>query len=187
MPKESRIEEVNEYRDRIIEFVTVKAKDVAPNTRNWRKHGGDQRRTLDALLRRIGKGDILKAYRNGAGELVFLDGHLRADLNPNESWHVAILDLTDEEAELYLAAHDSITGMAEIDSDKIKDLLSRVKDMDAGLKSMFGKMVAAMDEEESYQDDDGSDFEDHDNGEYEIKNQGKGVVTCPGCGEKFIP
>lgn len=115
-------------KNRILEVKTVKASDLDPNAGNWRMHPHAQKVALKDVVEQVGLIDVLLAYkspRNG-GALTLIDGHLRHSLDPDIEWPVAILDVTDEEADLILATHDPITGMANTDGELLKSLLENV-------------------------------------------------------------
>jgi hypothetical protein len=61
------------------------------------------------------------------GELTFIDGHLRKQLDPDEIWNVAILDLDDEEADKLLLSYDYLTGQAGIEPFVLKGLVDSVQ------------------------------------------------------------
>jgi len=70
-------------RNRIVDLQFVRAGELDPNPRNWRRHPPEQRRALQALLREIGYADAVIARRDGP-RLVLLDGHLRKGLDPDQ-------------------------------------------------------------------------------------------------------
>jgi hypothetical protein len=70
-------------RDRVVELLRVRAGDLAPNPRNWRRHPERQRAALRGLLRQIGYADALLARREG-DSLALIDGHLRQSLDPEQ-------------------------------------------------------------------------------------------------------
>ena len=62
-------------RDRIKEFRRVKASELIPNEKNWRRHGKAQSAALKGLLAEIGYADALIARELLDGRLQLLDGH----------------------------------------------------------------------------------------------------------------
>ena len=69
-------------RNRITELRYVRAGDLRPNPKNWRKHPKAQRQAVQAVLDEVGYADAL-IVREVDGTLELLDGHLRADLTPD--------------------------------------------------------------------------------------------------------
>ena len=70
-----------DIQNRIKEYRTVRAGDLLPDPKNWRRHPPAQRRALQTMLDRIGYADALIARETPDG-LMLIDGHLRADLDP---------------------------------------------------------------------------------------------------------
>src|SRR6266571_3861332 len=112
-------------KDRIVDLIRVKAGDLVANPSNWRRHPERQRKALRALLEQLGFAAPLIARRE-AGELVLIDGHLRASLDRDQIVPVALLDVTAEEADLLLASLDPISAMAKADPEALHALLLRV-------------------------------------------------------------
>ena len=69
-------------RDRIKSFRRVKASELLPNPRNWRRHPEGQREALRGLLAEIGFAGAALARETDHG-LMLIDGHLRAELAPD--------------------------------------------------------------------------------------------------------
>jgi len=113
-------------RDRIKELRRVPAKDLIPNKKNWRRHPKTQIKAMNAVLKEIGFADALLARENKKGELVLIDGHMRADLSPDTVVPVLVLDLSEKEAEKMLATSDPIAAMAETDWDALTDLADSI-------------------------------------------------------------
>lgn len=129
-----------EIRDRIIKIQKVRAGDILHNPKNWRIHPNAQREAMGGALRELGAADVLKAYYSD-GKLVFLDGHLRQEIDLDHVWYVAILDFNEEEAAEYIATHDTITGMAEIDKEILTKLLAEVKTSEPALATMMANLA----------------------------------------------
>src|SRR5205823_14736839 len=89
-------------RNRVRELRTVRAGDLRPHPRNWRRHPERQRSALRALLRDIGYADALPARDDGQA-LVLIDGHLRRALTPDAMVPVLVLDVSEAEADTVLA------------------------------------------------------------------------------------
>ncbi len=85
-----------EIRDRIKELRKVRASELLPNPRNWRKHPEAQSNALRGALSEIGYADALIAYETPNG-LMLIDGHLRAETTPDMEVPVLITDLDEAE------------------------------------------------------------------------------------------
>jgi hypothetical protein len=62
----------------------VRARDLLPNPKNWRRHPKVQANALRGLLNEIGIADALLARELPDGRLQLIDGHLRAATMPDE-------------------------------------------------------------------------------------------------------
>jgi hypothetical protein len=91
-----------QIRDRIKELRRVKASDLLPNPRNWRKHPKAQADALRGVLAEIGFADALLARETDRG-LMLIDGHLRAETAPDQDVPVLVLDVDAAEADKLLA------------------------------------------------------------------------------------
>jgi len=58
---------------------------------------------------------------------MLIDGHLRAEVAPDASVPVLVLDVTQDEADKILATHDPLAAMATTDAGKLADLLQDMK------------------------------------------------------------
>lgn len=155
------------FRNRIKEHRRVKAADLIPNPKNARLHPQSQRDATMGILTELGKCAELRAIETPAG-LLLLDGHLRADLDREEEWDVAILDLTPEEAELFLATFDAAGAMAEIDPVRLAALIAEIDTESAAVQAMLDQMAAA----DPVPEDDGAKGESP-------------LQECPSCGHRF--
>jgi ParB-like chromosome segregation protein Spo0J len=95
----------------------VRAGDLKANPKNWRRHPERQQKAMRAVLKEIGFADALLARQDDAGELILIDGHLRAGIAADDEVPVLILDVTAAEADKILATLDPLAAMAEPDSD----------------------------------------------------------------------
>ena len=124
-------------RDRVVELRRVRAGDLRPDPRNWRRHPPGQRAALSRMLDRLGYVDAVIARETPDG-LVLVDGHLRAGMSPDAQIPVLVVDLDHSEAGEVLATLDPLAAMAEADRDALARLLS---DLDApppiDLKEMY--------------------------------------------------
>lgn len=130
-------------RDRIRELRRVKAADLVPHPMNMQVHPEDQRRATEGMLKELGYADALIARELPGGMLQILDGHLRREITPEVEVPVLLVDLDDAEAELFLATHDPLTRMAEIDPQLQLDLLRTAEPADADARHLIDTMLSA--------------------------------------------
>jgi len=140
----------NRWPNRIVEYQPdCPLREFLDNERNWRIHPEAQRRGVVKILDRVGKVDVLKAYRSKRyGGLTFYDGHLRRDIDPNETWPVIIADLTDEEADFVIATFDAVTPMVEIDYDILDSLVEDVGPFEEDIAAILATLNVELPEEE---------------------------------------
>jgi hypothetical protein len=112
-------------RDRIKELRRVKARDLLPNPKNWRRHPKMQADALRGLLAEVGYADALLARELPGGKLMLIDGHLRAETTPDMMVPVLVVDVN-EEADKLLLTLDPLAGLAQADVERIKELLATV-------------------------------------------------------------
>jgi DNA modification methylase len=125
-------------RDRVVELRRVRAADLRPNPRNWRRHPKAQADALRGLLSEIGYADALLARETPEG-LMLIDGHLRAETTPDAVVPVLVLDVTEAEADKLLLSLDPLAAMAEGDADALRTLLAQVEtDSDAVRRMLDG-------------------------------------------------
>jgi DNA modification methylase len=115
-----------EIRDRIRELRRVRASELVPNPKNWRRHPKEQVAALRGLLAEVGYADALLARELADGRLMLIDGHLRADTTPSMEVPVLILDVNEAEADKILLTLDPLAGMAEKNSAMVEELLRTV-------------------------------------------------------------
>jgi hypothetical protein len=136
-----------EIRDRIKELRRVRARDLIPNPKNWRKHPKAQADALHGLLAEVGYADALLVRELSDGQLMLIDGHLRAETTPDSEVPVLVLDVTAEEADKILLTLDPLAAMAEADSERIAKLLETVRTdnqaVEELLRSTAGEQVWA--------------------------------------------
>ena len=114
------------FRDRVVELRRVPARALKRHALNWRSHPPEQQAALQAALEQVGFAGALLARENEAGELELIDGHLRADLLPDQETPVLVLDVSAEEADQLLATHDAITALATINQAKFDALRAQL-------------------------------------------------------------
>src|SRR5271157_5106354 len=116
-----------EIRDRVVELRRVRAADLVPNPKNWRRHPKAQAAALRGLLEELGYSDALLARELSDGRLMLIDGHLRAETTPDAQVPVLVLDLDEKESDKLLLTLDPLASMAESDSERISALLQTVR------------------------------------------------------------
>lgn len=130
-------------RDRIRELRRVKAAELLPNPKNWRRHSKAQADALRGLLAEIGYADALIAREPADGRLMLIDGHLRAETTPTIEVPVLILDVNEEEADKILVMLDPLAAMAEADVDRLKRLLGSVQTDSDAVKELLRQTAGA--------------------------------------------
>lgn len=128
-------------RNRIKELRQVRAGDLIPDLRNWRRHPDAQRSALQTVLDEVGYADAVIARESPDG-LVLIDGHLRADLDPEQTIPVLVTDLDESEAGQVLATLDPLAAMAYPDDEALDILLQHVAPTDdnSALAALFEEM-----------------------------------------------
>ncbi len=129
-------------RNRVVELRKVRAGDLLPDPRNFRRHPKSQRDALRTMLDRVGNADVLITRETPDG-LMLVDGHLRADLEPNAEIPVVVTDLDEEEAGEVLATLDPLAAMAETDTDALQAL---VDDLSEQVQEETAKVLAQLQE-----------------------------------------
>jgi len=114
-------------RDRVVELRRVRAAELLRNPRNWRRHPDAQKSALQGALSEIGFAGAVLARETESGELLILDGHLRADVSGELEIPVLVLDLSESEGDKLLATYDPLSAMAEADADALRELLEQVE------------------------------------------------------------
>ncbi len=126
-------------KDRIKDFRRVRAGDLLANPRNWRTHPSAQQAALRGILDEVGIAGALIARETPEG-LELIDGHLRADEEPDAEWPVLVLDVTEAEADKLLATYDPLSAMAVADADKLQELLSGLEVDSEALERMLADL-----------------------------------------------
>lgn len=120
----------------------MKARELLPNPKNWRKHPAKQAAVLRGVLEEVGYADALLARETPRG-LMLIDGHLRAETTPDQAVPVLILDVNEAEADKILATLDPLAGMAEMDKEALRDLTAVIetssRDVRELLESLSGR------------------------------------------------
>lgn len=130
----------NIIRDRIVELRRVRAGDLLADPRNWRKHPKAQRDALADVLGEKGYAGALLVRETPDG-LRLIDGHLRAELDPNQVVPVLVLDLDEAEAGKLLATLDPLGAMATVNHDALQALLKDVSFDNKAINEMLAALV----------------------------------------------
>lgn len=130
-----------QIRDRIKEFRRVPASQLKPNPKNWRTHPKEQQDALRGVLAEVGMADAVLARETESGELMLVDGHMRAETVGDSLVPVLVLDVTEEEAEKLLLTIDPIAAMAETNSEALKEILAGVSSDSEALASLFDDLA----------------------------------------------
>lgn len=129
-------------RDRIRELRRVPARELIPNAKNWRIHPERQQTVMNGILESIGYADALLAYENENGQLVLIDGHLRAQLTPDQTVPVLILDLDENEANTMLALFDPVGALAQKEDSIFIELTNELEGINSNLQAFIDEMKA---------------------------------------------
>ena len=128
-------------RDRVKELRRVRAAELIPNPRNWRRHPPRQQEALRGILAEIGYADALLARQTPDGGLMLIDGHLRAETTPDAVVPVLVLDVDEAEANKLLVTLDPLAGLAEADSTKLEALLCDVQTDSRAVQEMLADLA----------------------------------------------
>src|SRR5271166_4951743 len=109
-------------RNRIKRHVRVRAGDLVPHELNPRLHSQTQQQALAALYEQIGFARSLLAYELADGRLKLIDGHLRAQMDPEQEVEVEVLDVDDAEARALLLSIDPLAQLAGYDTQLLEEL-----------------------------------------------------------------
>lgn len=125
-------------RDRVKELRRVPAGQLKANPKNWRTHSAAQRAALEGIFTEVGYAGALLARELPDGTLELIDGHLRAEVTPDQLVPVLVLDVDQHEADKILLTHDPLGAMAEADPARLDQLL---REIDTGSEAV-GQMLA---------------------------------------------
>jgi DNA modification methylase len=128
-------------RDRIKELRRVRAGDLRPHPKNWRKHPEEQANALRGILAEVGFVDALMVRELPDGALQIVDGHLRAETTPDAEVPVLVVDLDDKEAEKVLATFDPLGAMAEPDEAQLEALLKGIETDSEALAALLEQLA----------------------------------------------
>jgi hypothetical protein len=167
-----------QIRDRVKELRRVKAGDILPDPRNWRRHPKAQLDALRGVLQEIGIADALLARETPDG-LMLIDGHGRQELDSKTLWPVLILDVNEDEAAEIMATLDPLAAMAQADQKQLDALLQDVQSGEAAVQQMLSDLAAR----EGIVPPDFEPVGIEEQGRLDEKKK----VVCPECGHEFTP
>lgn len=130
-----------DIRDRIKELRRVPASTLVPNPRNWRTHPERQANALRGLLAEVGIAAPVIARELPDGRLQLIDGHLRIETLKDEMVPVAVLDVTEAEADKLLATMDPLSALAGKDDEMLVALIDRFDTDNPELQKMLADLV----------------------------------------------
>jgi hypothetical protein len=145
-------------RNRNREIRRVRAGELLAHPANHRLHPPAQKAALEGILKEVGFVGTLVACQLPDGRLRLIDGHLRQEsLRPDDEVDVTIVDLDAEERDKILATHDAVGAMAEIDRDKLEELIAGIRIESPAIRAMLDEVAARADSllAADDQDDDG--------------------------------
>jgi hypothetical protein len=135
------LDKLMKIRDRIRELRRVQASELLPNPKNWRTHPQAQQDALRGVLAEIGFADALLARETETGQLMLIDGHLRAETMSDALVPVLVLDVDEAEAAKLLATLDPLAALAEVDREKLDELLPEIETTNAALRQMLAELA----------------------------------------------
>ena len=170
-------------RDRIKELRRVKASELSANPRNWRTHPQAQVDAMEGILAEIGYAGALLARELSDGTLELIDGHLRAELDPDQEVPVLIVDLDQDEANKLLTVLDPLAAMAEANKDALGQLMRDIDTESEGLQAMLEELAKqeGIDLFEGGALPEGADGKEFD----ESVADDVEMTTCPKCGHEY--
>jgi DNA modification methylase len=128
-------------RDRIKDLRRVRAGDLRPHPKNWRKHPEEQQNALRGILAEVGFVDALMVRELPDGGLQIVDGHLRAETTPDSEVPVLVVDLDEAEADKVLATFDPLAAMAEPDEAQLEALLRGISTDSEALAELLDQLA----------------------------------------------
>ena len=176
-------------RNRIKELREVRAGDLLPDPRNYRRHPAAQRKAMAQMVERLGYVNAVVARETPEG-LMLIDGHLRAELDPEQTVPVLVVDLDEQESAEALATLDPLAAMAADDKAALDSLLAKVIREGPEIKAL---VYAVTGFEPLSVSDRSVDVEDIQRQESKIQamlldapaRHREASVVCPGCSHEF--
>ena len=201
------------YRDRIIGTVRIRGDRLLAHPKNWRVHPENQREAMRGVLADLGVARSLtgvpadpaalaevralktpaerrawaEAFERGAGDVLLLDGHLRAEEIRDQSLPVELLDLDEREQAELLATFDPIGDLATMDRGKFLDLAGDFNSTNAAVQALVADLakvdMGALPDMPPGEPPNFAPGTEDEQGRLDQKKP----ITCPNCGEEFTP
>jgi hypothetical protein len=130
-------------RNRIVDHRLVRAGDLVPHPLNFRRHPQHQRDALAASLQEVGFARSLLGYPLPDGRIQLIDGHLRAEHDPDALVTVEILDVSEDEARKLLLTLDPLAALAEADARAAARLAQLVQTDSEELENLWNSLAAS--------------------------------------------
>ena len=131
-------------RNLVRELRQVHARELHPDSRNFRTHPDGQKGALTKMIERIGYVNPILARETPEG-LIIIDGHLRHDILPDETIPVVVVDVTEAQAAELMMTLDPIAALASADSDALLALIEGAPEVD---EIMLGELSQLADDTE---------------------------------------
>lgn len=156
------------YRDRILGTVRVRGDRLLPHPKNWRVHPENQRDAMRGVLADLGvarsltgvpanpkalaevraletqgeRDAWLRRFEAGTGDILLLDGHLRAEEIRDQPLPVELLDLDEREQAELLATFDPIGDLATADRTKFLSLAEDFNSTNPAIIALVADLAA---------------------------------------------
>jgi ParB-like chromosome segregation protein Spo0J len=171
----------NTWANRIVGSGEEAPEQLLANPKNWRIHPKQQQDALEGLLNEVGW--IQQTVVNKRTGFM-VDGHLRVTLalRRNEpTVPVLYVDLSEDEENKVLAALDPITGLAVMDQEQLRSLLSGIETAQDGLQTLYSDLASLVGEstEKVLSGNEGENTSEVDPEGFELLHH------CPRCGFEF--
>jgi hypothetical protein len=155
-------------RDRVVEMKRIPSSELLPHPANPRHHPSEQKAVMKGILDQIGIADVLVVYKSARANnrYVIIDGHMRAT-DFQADWPCAVTDLTDDEADLLIQAHDQVGQLALTDAQTIRQLKEKAEFDDKSVRMMLDRLAGD------------SSNEDEEKGGEQEQEQEKGRTVVP--------
>lgn len=123
----------------------VRVADIVDNEKNHRTHPNSQKKAFRGVVEEIGFYGYVDTFELPDGRLKLIDGELRKyDLieayGGDTEIEVNVTDFSEAEARKALLSKDHVSAMAEIDSERLAELMSSVEAETAGMQSLIDDM-----------------------------------------------
>lgn len=136
---------IEQPRNRIKRHQRVRAGDLVMHELNPRLHAQAQRAALVSIYGEIGFARSLLAYELPDGRLKLIDGHLRADMNPDHEVEVEVLDVNDAEARALLLVIDPMAQLAGYDAEVLQKAREITENDSRAVKDLWQTLKEASD------------------------------------------